>query len=153
MQLKCIFAVCFALVCFSGCQERQPLSKSDRATRIAEEKSKQNPVQKGRYDCWELSPDGDKVTSPLYILSDEVYQFGEATGRYGFNHSGNTLVFTQGPLYQSGNPLVGTYTPQGTPTPAGGKTLETMIQIRRQADIDAGDTRVIMQCNCTVFKY
>lgn len=144
------FALLLALV---GCGSNELSPTRSRAERIAEEKSKQNPVQKGRYDCWELSPSGDKVTSPLYILSDEIYQFGETTGKYTFDPDARTIAFVKGPLYQAGNPLMATYTPQGTPTAGGSKTLETMIEIRRQADVDAGDKRVLMQCNCTIFKY
>jgi hypothetical protein len=141
------------LVILAGCNSDAPLQNINRAERIAEEKRKQNPVQKGRYECWELSSSGDKVTSPLYILSDEIYQFGETTGKYTFDQQLKIISFTKGPLHQVSDPLIGTYTPQGTPTQGGGKTLETMIEIRRRADIDAGDKRVIMQCNCGIFKY
>lgn len=147
------FGLMILSVVLAACNADGAVSEKTKAEKVAEEKSKRTPVQKGRYQCWRLSSAGDEVASPLYILSDELYQVDEATGKYRFNPQENTIQFIDGPFRQDADPWIGFYTPQGTTTSGGGKTLETMIEVRKKSDVDEGNKRVILQCNCGEFKY
>ncbi|MEJ7611270.1 MAG: hypothetical protein WKF88_08850 [Ferruginibacter sp.] len=108
--------------------------------------SSASPI-KARYQCYRLLISGNQVADDLYILSENQYKTMNKTGAYSYNPKSKTLSFSSGPLAVT-EKWVGVYTGKGERTPAGGKTISAFIEIRRLSDVNAGNLRVLQQCNC-----
>lgn len=126
-------------------------SGKTKAQKRAEEQNTRNPIQKGRYLCYQLLATGDKIAPDLFILSNNIYQVADTVGRYSYNYQQNAMQIIDGPLHNPSEPLIGFYTAKGTPTSGGGHTLETMIEFRKKDAKDSADKKVVMQCNCSEF--
>lgn len=103
---------------------------------------------KARYQCYRLLITGNEVADDIYILSNTQYKTMGKVGKYTYNAKTRTLTFTSGPLYIPSQKWVGIYTGKGELTAYGGRTETAIIEIRRQADVDAGNKKVLQQCNC-----
>ena len=143
---KLIFSIMIVAACLIACSN-DGATKSI-AEKKAEEQSQRNPIKKGRYQCYNLSAEGDKIAPELFILSDNIYQVDDVTGKYAYDHQKNTIQITDGPLNHPSHKWIGFYTAKGTATSGGEKTLESMIEFKTQTDVDAGNKKVVMQCNC-----
>jgi len=119
-----------------------------REEKRAKELSKKNPVIKGRYQCWRILTSGDQVASDLFILSDDLYQVDDVLGHYAYAQENGSMKWIDGPLHQPTENWIGFFTAKGSKTSGGGQTLESMIQVKRQADIDKNNKNVLLQCNC-----
>jgi len=151
MQLnKLIFLILISSACLIACNGGKG-SKST-AEKKAEEQSQRNPIKKGRYQCYQLSPQGDKIVPDLFILSDNSYQVDDVTGKYSYNHQKNFMQIIDGPLNSSAENWIGYYTAKGSATAGGGQTLESMLEFKKQTDIDSGNKKVMMHCNCVEFE-
>lgn len=131
------------LASFVACSSKE--DNRSRAEKLAQERAEKNPVIKGIYHCWFISPDGDSIAPDLFILSNTMYQFGDSVGRYKFTKTDSTLVFVDG-FWERKN-LVGKYVPKGTPT-ALAQTLETVIHIRTADGQAKGNAEDHIQCVC-----
>lgn len=107
-----------------------------------------SPTQ-ARYQCYRLLSTGNEVTADLYIGSGNTYRTMGKTGKYTFNPATRIITFTSGPLWVPSEKWVGVFTGKGEPTPMGGKTVTAIIEIRRSADLKAGNKKVLQQCDCT----
>lgn len=143
MQLKTLAAFSFLFLLFWSCNGKQEKTVAEKK---AAEQQRRNPMKKGRYRCYIQSSGGDKVAPDLFVLSDNIYQVNDTTGRYSYDHRHNAMHFLNGPLKQS-EALIGYYLPKDAPTSGGGKTLESMIQFKRS---DTG--RIVILCNYAEFE-
>ena len=113
-----------------------------------EVKGEGNSLVKGRYQCWRLSTAGNEIASDLHILSDTKYKIDDLTGNYSYDPGTGIIQWLDGPLHQSTENWVGVFTRKGTSTGKGGRVVNSIIEIRRKADMDAGNLRTLQQCDC-----
>jgi hypothetical protein len=145
--------VCFLMAILSVCLVACDGDDSSKSVseKKAEEQSQRNPIKKGRYVCYYLSPAGDKIAPELYILSDNLYQVNDSIGHYKYHHKNSEIEWIDGPFYKSLKNWAGFYTAKGTATSGGGQTLESMIEIESQKRSD-GKWPKVMHCNCAEFE-
>lgn len=103
---------------------------------------------KARYQCYRLISTGNEVADDIFILNSNEYKTMNKVGKYTYNAKTRILTFTSGPLYVPSEKWVGVFTGKGEPTGNGGRTIEAIIEIRRKADVDAGNRKVLQQCSC-----
>lgn len=119
----------------------------------APEKKSPAPVKtafpiKARYQCYRLLITGNEVAEDIFILNNNEYKTMNKVGKYSYNSKTRMLTFTSGPLYVPSEKWVGVYTGKGEPTGNGGRTKEAIIEIRKKADVEAGNRKVLQQCSC-----
>jgi hypothetical protein len=144
---KTFFTLLILSVLISSCNSSD-ISAETRTEKRTRELSKENPVIKGRYQCWRLSSAGDEVASDIFILPNDKYQVDGVVGSYSYDLKTGSLQWLDGPFHQPSESWVGFFTAKGSATAKGGHTLGSMIEIKRQSDVDAGNEKVLIQCNC-----
>lgn len=143
-----VFVLMIAAMGIVACSSADSTAGKTVAERKAEENYRRSPVKKGRYHCYWLFKTGDKNAEELFVLSDKMYQVADDAGHYVFDKEKNTMKIIDGPLQWPADTLLGFYTAKGSPTVAGGHTLETMIEFRPQRAMDSGNRQAVLQCNC-----
>lgn len=101
----------------------------------------------GRYQCWRLGSMGDEVAGDLHVDDADSYRSLDAEGRYRFGGADGLIEWESGPLHQPSDGWVGVFTPAGTALPSGGRTRDDQIEIRRRADVQAGNAAAIQRCH------
>lgn len=141
-----------ALLCFvcAGCgsastaDERKALS----AERRADEQQKRNPVKKGRYRCWQTTAAGDRLAPELFVLSDDMYQIDDVTGKYAYNHSSKTIAWISGPLYSNSAKRIGLFQPKGALSPGGVPREASIVQVFEAESDESKAMRKLLHCDC-----
>lgn len=102
----------------------------------------------GRYVCYRLLSTGDEVAGDLYVDGPDRYRSLDAEGRFRFAPDTRLIEWESGPLRQPGEDWVGVFTPRGGPTGhPGGKAADDFIEIRRRADVEAGNAAAMQRCH------
>lgn len=129
----------------SACNNNTQAEIKSTAERRAEEKSKRNPIRKGRYQCAEIMADGKKDVSPLYILSDELYQYQNTVGKYRFDSVSTQIHWISGPFHYPQDEQIGIYK----------KALDasSTITIRKSGESMDSKSSPVIECTWTEFQY
>ncbi len=133
---------------YKGMKAMQSLCATPAANTTSKTTAAIYPI-KARYQCYRILSTGNEVAEDLYILDGKRYKTMNKVGTYTYDPKTRILTFTSGPLYIPSARWVGVYTGKGEPSGNGGTTVAAIIEIRRKADVDAGNKKVLQQCSCT----
>jgi hypothetical protein len=133
----------------SACNSEDSAITALKEDKKIEAQQKSNSIVKGRYQCWRLSTAGNEVASDLHIVSNNEYKVDNAEGRYSYDEETKRIEWIDGPLHQPAGKWVGVFTHKGAATGKGGHAVNSIIEIRRKADVDAGNMQTLQQCDCT----
>ena len=102
----------------------------------------------GRYVCYRLSSYGDEVIGDLFIDDADTYRSLDAEGTYRYSESDKLIEWEAGPLHQPSEDWVGVFTPEGAAVGQdGGRADDHRIEIRRRADVQAGNMAAMQRCH------
>jgi hypothetical protein len=132
---------------YAGMKALQSICPLKINNRIPASASNANPIL-ARYQCYRVLSTGNQIAEDIFILADNNYKTMNTTGKYTYSTKTKTFTFTSGPLHIPSEKWVGVYTAKGEPTPAGGRTVDAIIEIRRQADVVANNRKVLQICTC-----
>ena len=102
----------------------------------------------GRYVCYRLSSYGDEIAGDLHVDDADTYRSLDAEGSYRYSPSDRIVEWDSGPLHQPAEDWVGVFTAQGSSVGTdGGRADDHRIEIRRRADVTAGNMSVMQRCH------
>lgn len=144
--LKKFLLILFVALPFISCSQVAQKKKPVKAKAITS--SSEILPDVGRYQCYRLGSISNQVAPDLTIISADTYESMGKKGKYNFDPATKIIKWVNGPLYQPSQNWVGVFLPKGTITEKGGKTVSTLIEIRKMSDIKEGNLRVLQSCAC-----
>lgn len=144
------YKLLLAAIIFASCGNNKNASVANESSSQVKNVNpqKSNEIVKGRYQCYRLSSAGDEVASDLYILSDNEYKVDNSEGTYSFDENSKKIEWQTGPFHQPTQEWMGIFTKKGQPTGKGGHAVNSLIEVVRKADVEAGNSRVLLRCDC-----
>jgi len=147
MKYRVLLIAIILASCGNG-NNRETSNKTEQSPQAKNTDVQPNNIVKGRYQCYRLSSAGDEVTSDLYILPGNKYQVDNATGTFSYDEKSKRIIWESGPLHQPSQDWQGIFTKKGDATGKGGHAVNSLIEIVRKADADAGNSKVLERCAC-----